>query len=177
MRSHLNTALLSSTSKPRPHVSKCLNLLKTTSYYEHFQFSKMLTTTYTFPNVLTFQERPPFTESPPKSKAQAQSSKLNPVWTYRGVLSLSLFLSISCCVSLVSVGLSVNLVSRWRRRETSDCRPQRNRSTEPRSRHESLIRRRPCGPAEVSTGPRLPASPSGHWGGPISSSHGEALWP
>lgn len=173
MRSHLNTALLSSTSKPRPHVSKCLNLLKTTSYYEHFQFS----TTYTFPNVLTFQERPPFTESPPKSKAQAQSSKLNPVWTYRGVLSLSLFLSISCCVSLVSVGLSVNLVSRWRRREISDCRPQRNRSTEPRSRHESLIRRRPCGPAEVSTGPRLPASPSGHWGGPISSSHGEALWP
>lgn len=173
MRSHLNTALLSSTSKPRPHVSKCLNLLKTTSCYEHFQFS----TTYTFPNVLTFQERPPFTESPPKSKAQAQSSKLNPVWTYRGVLSLSLFLSISCCVSLVSVGLSVNLVSRWRRRETSDCRPQRNRSTEPRSRHESLIRRRPCGPAEVSTGPRLPASPSGHWGGPISSSHGEALWP
>lgn len=176
MRSHLNTALLSSTSKPRPHVSKCLNLLKTSSYYEHFQFSKMLTTTYTFPNVLTFQERPPFTESPPKSKAQAQSS-IQCEHTEVFSLSLFLFLSISCCVSLVSVGLSVNLVSRWRRRETSDCRPQRNRSTEPRSRHESLIRRRPCGPAEVSTGPRLPASPSGHWGGPISSSHGEALWP
>lgn len=170
MRSHLNTALLSSTSKPRPHVSKCLNLLKTTSYYEHFQFS----TTYTFPNVLTFQECPPFTESPPKSKVQAQSSIQ---CEHTEVFSLSLFLSISCGVSLVSVGLSVNLVSRWRRREISDCRPQRNRSTEPRSRHESLIRRRPCGPAEVSTGPRLPASPSGHWGGPISSSHGEALWP
>ena len=46
-----------------------------------------------------------------------------PVWTYRGVLSLSLSLSVSCWVSQASVGLSVNLVSRWRRRETSDCRP------------------------------------------------------
>lgn len=111
-----------------------------------------------------------------KLKLKAQSS-IQCEHTEVFSLSLFLFLSISCCVSLVSVGLSVNLVSRWRRRETSDCRPQRNRSTEPRSRHESLIRRRPCGPAEVSTGPRLPASPSGHWGGPISSSHGEALWP
>lgn len=42
---------------------------------------------------------------------------------------------------------------------------------------ESLIRRRPRGPAQVSAGPRLPASPSGHRGRPISSSHGEALWP
>lgn len=45
------------------------------------------------------------------------------------------------------------------------------------SQHEFLICRRPCGAAAVSTGPRLPASPSGHWGGPISRSHGEALWP
>lgn len=45
------------------------------------------------------------------------------------------------------------------------------------SQHEFLIRRRPCGAAAMSTGPRLPASPSGHWGGPISCSHGEALWP
>lgn len=43
--------------------------------------------------------------------------------------------------------------------------------------HEFLIRSRPYGPTEVSTGPRLPASPSGHLGGPISSSHGEASWP
>lgn len=135
----------------------------------NFQQPTLFQMSSLFKSVLRSQNHPQSL----KLKLKAQSS----VNIQRCSLSLSLFLSISCCVSLVSVGLSVNLVSRWRRRETSDCRPQRNRSTEPRSRHESLIRRRPCGPAEVSTGPRLPASPSGHWGGPISSSHGEALWP
>lgn len=45
------------------------------------------------------------------------------------------------------------------------------------SQHECFFYSRPCGLAEVSDGPRLPASPSGHWGGPISSSHGKALRP
>lgn len=136
----------------------------------NFQQPTLFQMSSLFKSVLRSQNHPQSL----KLKLKAQSSIQ---CEHTEVFSLSLFLSISCGVSLVSVGLSVNLVSRWRRRETSDCRPQRNRSTEPRSRHESLIRRRPCGPAEVSTGPRLPASPSGHWGGPISSSHGEALWP
>ena len=40
-----------------------------------------------------------------------------------------------------------------------------------------LISSHPCGPVQVSTGPHLPAHPSGRWGGLISSSHGETLWP
>lgn len=42
---------------------------------------------------------------------------------------------------------------------------------------EYLIYRHPCGPVQVSTGPHLPAHPSGRWGGLISRSHGEVLWP
>lgn len=53
----------------------------------------------------------------------------------------------------------------------------KKRYTEPRSWRESLFHQYLCGPAEVSIGPRLPAYPSGHRGGLISSSHGEALWP
>lgn len=57
----------------------------------------MLTTTYTFPNVLTFQERPPLTESPPKSKAQAQSSIQ---CEHTEVFSLSLSLSLNIMLRL-----------------------------------------------------------------------------
>lgn len=55
----------------------------------------------------------------------------------------------------------------------SSPKKQRHRAAIER---EFLLRSRPWGPPEVSTGPRLPAPPSAHLGGPISSSRGEALW-
>lgn len=88
---------------------------------------------YTFKkNVLAFQKNHSRTLTPGFTRTGVHKHTNTPGWTCRGVWK-------SRSVSPVSIGLSVNLVSRWWRRETSDCRPQRSRSTEPRSRHESLI--------------------------------------
>lgn len=65
----------------------------------------MSITTYTFPNVLTFQERPLFTDSSPKSKAQTgafrdRSTAQHTLQSeHTEVFSLSLSLSIMLSLS------------------------------------------------------------------------------
>lgn len=153
---------LSSLSNNVPTFWKCLHFLKTVSLYKNIIAFKKMSSLYK--KSLTFQKCPIF-----------QKMSFNKIsfkkYTHFSNMS-SLFKSISLNIEVLSsTMLSLSDLSQFISKsgvqmvKEGDCRP------------EFLICCRPCGQTEVSTGPRLPASPSGHWGGPISSSHGEALWP